>query len=324
MKAAILFCFLGYLVCIGSEVSAQRVSSQVPPTAPLSVRGTYPIAAPSFSFSGAQCDSQGNVYFDVTGSTYSKQIILRVSSDGSDVTPIELPGTLGANGEWHYYVASNGDLFVLFSEEHKHVLLHYTPSGGNMAQTSLQLPGFFHVDSFAVMSNGRSMFTGSIEQADNSGLPFIFFLDSSGKPIKSNQQGNKFRYLDRRGDQIMVGPQDVFIEASNSRLQFYDGNGILQRTERIVKPSADSVESGAQLSDKRIAVRFERPMIQNETTFPVESIWLLLDSSSYGDPKFFRMPSSLAAAPGLCYIGQEKFRYYIVQNGKPALVDVSP
>lgn len=166
MRALVFPCVLSVVLWTpGSVLHAQQSNTPTVPTITLHARGAHTVAGPLFSSSSNECDGQGNVFFDLKGPIMFAGNILRISEDGQYTRPIPLPTGLakkGEWGEWHYSVDPDGSLYAVFSQVENHVLIHLSSSGDEVSRTTLQLPRYFYVSSFAVLPDGRSMIFGYV------------------------------------------------------------------------------------------------------------------------------------------------------------------
>jgi hypothetical protein len=343
MRTVVFSCVLGVvLVMPASVLRAQQSNTPTVPTITLHARGTHTVAGPLFSHSFNECDGRGNVFFDLAGSTVFAGNILRISEDGQYTRPIPLPAGLGKNGEWHFSVDPDGGLYAIFSEVENHVLIHLSSSGEEVSRTTLQLPRYFHVHSFAVLSDGRSMFFGYVPTSETSAettdIPFSIWLDSNGRLVRKTQPGKEFSSsLNRPDGLIAAGRPGTFIEAINSEIRVFGAGSDLLQTFPIVKPTKDSFSTSLQFVDGYIAIAFQYPANTGSTEGesanksegppapyfgPLEQIWLLANPASGEVEAFYKMSKDFTGS-ALCYLGHREFLYLTVKDGHDTLVEAS-
>lgn len=311
--------------------SGQQTSSPKPQTFELRNLSTRPVKVPAFLSTSNQCDSEGNVFFDVTGPRYSIQVVLRISQGGKDATPFPLPTDLGTKGEWHYSVDGAGGLYILHSEAETHVLIHSSASGATVSRSRLRLPRYFHTHSFAVLPNQATMVVGSVPvsetDAETKEKPLSVWLDPSGSAVQKVQKGLEFSPSENMDDLVIAGGTDTFIEAANAEIRVFGVQGELLKTIAIVEPTPDSFATNLQLSDGTIAVAFSHVVdaaAADATSAPryLETIWLLADASNGLIKASYRMPKDFVGST-LCYLGDSKFLNFTVQDGQHVFVEAS-
>lgn len=343
MRALVFPCVLSVVLWMpGSVLHAPQLNTPTVPTITLHARGAHTIAGPLFSFSSHECDGRGNVFFGLAGSVQFAGNILRISEDGQYTRPIPLPTGLGKNGVWHYSLDPDGGLYAIFSEVENHVMIHLSSSGDEVSRTTLQLPRYFHVHSFAVLSDGRSMFFGSVPSSETSAettdIPFSIWLDSSGRLVRKTQPGKEFSPSSNQPDGLIAaGRPGTFIEATNSEIRVFGAGGDLLQTFSIVKPTKDSFSSSLQFVDGYIAIAFDYPANTGSTEDesanksesppapyfgPLEQIWLVANPASGEVEAFYKMSNDVTGS-ALCYLGHREFLYLTVKDGHPTLVEAS-
>ncbi len=343
MRALVFTCVLSVVLWTpGSVLHAQQSNSSNTPTITLHARGTHTVAGPLFSATSVVCDGRGNVFFDLTGPILSTGNLLRISEDGQYTRPIPLPTGLGKNGEWRYSVDPDGGLYAIFSEVEKHVMIHLSSSGDEVSRTTLQLPRYFYVNSFAVLPDGRSMFFGYVPSIETSApaadRPFSIWLDSSGRLVRKTQPEKEFSpTLNQPDGVIAAGRPGTFIEAINSEISVFGAGGDLIQTFPIVKPTKDSIASNLQLVDGYIAIAFNHPASTSSAKGesasksegppapyfgPLEQIWLVANPSSGEVEAFYKMSKDFTGS-ALCYLGHREFLYFTVKDGHDTLVEAS-
>ncbi|HEY6376042.1 MAG TPA: hypothetical protein VIX90_11030 [Edaphobacter sp.] len=320
---------------------AQQPDITIPPTFSLHIRDTHPVASPPISFSFTQCDGRGNVYFDLTGTSLFGGNILRVSGDGQEVRPISLPTSLGKYGEWHYSVDQDGGLYAIFSEAENHVLVHLSLSGEEMYRTTLSLPLYFHVYSFAVLPDGRSMFFGSLPSRETSAsneIPFSIWLDAGGRLVRKTPPEKQFSpSTDRPDGLVAAGRPGTFIEATTSEIRVFAADGNLLQTFPIIQPTKDSFVSSLQLVDGLIAIAFQHPANTGSTeaegtsksesspapySVLLEQIWLVANPVSGELKAFYNKPKDFVGST-VCYLGHREFLYMTVKDRRLWFMEAS-
>jgi hypothetical protein len=321
-----------------SVLLAQQVDRQAVPTIQLNLQDAHPISVAPFSFSSSQCDGQEDVFFDLVGHTIAIGNILRVSADGQRVQPTRLPTDLGKNGEWHYSVTSDGTLYAIFSEASDHRLIEVSTSNEESRRTTLQLPRYFHVHSFAVLPEGNLMVAGSVptdETSNGRELPLLAWLTSDGQVLRQEVQGELFDASTFRSESfIAAGRLNTFVATSSSNIRVFSARGDLIQTFPLVKPTPDSSVSSLQLVAGQIAIRFVHPALtaagesgsaketgRSSSSYygPLTNTWLLVNAVSGDAEAFYEMPPDFVGS-AMCYLGSHAFLYYQARSGKPAFV----
>jgi hypothetical protein len=320
-----------------SALREQKAEIAGPPTFNLQVRHSYPIASPPITVMPRDCDERGNVYFDIAR-PYVEANVLRISRDGQDVKRISFPTGLGKHGEWEYSVDPDGSLYALFSEAENHLLMHFSFSGTETSRITLSLPENFHVHSFVVLPDGRSMFFGSIPskktETEYDEIPSSIWLDPSGRVVRKTPPGKPFApSTDRPDGLITAGKPGTFIEATTSKINLYSGGGELLRTFPIIKPTKDSFLVYLRLVDGQIALSFAYSAIQDDgskrsdspsvpRSRPLKETWLLVDPVSGELKAFYNQPEDLFGS-AVCYLGNHEFLYLTVKDRRAWFVDAS-
>lgn len=346
MRSLVFPCVLSVVLWMpGSVLHAQQSNTPTVPTITLHARGAHTVAGPLFSSSSNECDGQGNVFFDLKGPIMFAGNILRISEDGQYTRPIPLPTGLakkGEWGEWHYSVDPDGSLYAVFSQVENHVLIHLSSSGDEVSRTTLQLPRYFYVSSFAVLPDGRSMFFGYVPSSETSAettdIPLSIWLDSSGRLVRKTQPGKEFSpTLNQPDGVIAAGGPSTFIEVISSEIRVFGAGGDLLHTFGFAKPTKDSIASNLQFVDGYIGIAFQHPANTGSTEGesanksegppgpyfgPLEQIWLLANPSSGEVTAFYKMSKDFTGS-ALCYLGHRVFLYLTVKDGHPTLVEAS-
>jgi hypothetical protein len=321
---------LGYSI---AQVPASSVQTFL-----LESHATYPIPIPPFSSRSDKCDARGNIFFEIAGTSRSSvKVILSVPRNGGDPTPIPLPSDLGSTGEWRMAVDAGGMLFALYSEGDKHVLISFTASGKEVKRTTLQLPRYFHVHSFAINQAGNGMFFGGAPVSDDAAVSRhrlqTIWLNRDGETVIATPLGKSIDLsMERPDGQIIEGPANTFLEASRSVLISFDDKGNVVRTFPIPQAPNGSFVSNMQYVDGRVAIEFSyrsEPFLssaedtknnQNAQFGPLAQTWLLINPDSGEADGFFHMPSDFTGS-ALCYSGSHRFVYLSVVNGQPTLIE---
>jgi hypothetical protein len=326
----------------GSVLLAQRVDRQAVPTILFNHQDAHPISVAPFSFTSSQCDGQEDVFFDLVGHTIENGNILRVSADGQRVQSARLPTGLGKHGEWHYSVTSDGTLYAIFSEASAHRLIELSTSNEESRRTTLQLPRYFHVHSFAVLPEGNLMVAGSVPTDETSSnpreLPLLAWLTSDGQVLRQEAQGELFDPSTFRSESfIAAGRLNTFVATSSSKIRVFSARGDLMQTFPFVKPTPNSSVSSLQLVAGQIAIRFVHPALTAASESgsakqagiswgsyygPLTDSWLLVNAVNGDAEAFYEMPADFAGS-AMCYLGSHAFLYYQVKSGKPAFVRAS-
>jgi hypothetical protein len=328
VRISIFTCSLSVLMLMLTPFSlAQRVSTPSAPTIILDGRIRHPVGVPPFSATSNQCDKKENVFFDLTGSTYSLQTILRISANGQDAMPIRVPVDLASNkGEWQFSIDSDGGVYLLFSHVDQHELMHYMSTGEQVSRLSVQLPKYYYTHSFAVLPDKRSMFFGFVPvdemSATTSQRPLSVWLDSSGKLVRSTQSGREVSLTDPQDGLVTGGRPGTFIEAVNSEIRIFGAQGERLQTFRINKPTADSFATILQVVNGQVAIAFSHSAGTDSAQDALEQTWLLVDPSTGVSDGFYKMPDDFTGS-ALCYLGQQKFLYMTVKDGANVFIEAN-
>jgi hypothetical protein len=331
---------LALLICHSAlTLLGQSADHQAVPTILFNQQDVHPISTFPFSSSSVQCDARGNAFFDLVGQTVESGDILRVSADDQNVNPVRLPTDLGKDGEWHYSVASDGKLYAIFSEASDHRLIELSPSNEELRRTTLQLPRYFHVHSFAVLPGGNLMVAGSVPMDETSTVrkesPLLVWLAPDGRVLRQESQGATFDPASVQSECfIAAGRLDTFIATNGSIFEVFSARGELIQTFPFSKPSPESWVSGLSLADAHVAIEFSRPV----TTAAIEGVsasesgkapgpyfgpltqtWLLANAVNGEAEAFYEMPPDFVGS-ALCYLGGHEFLYFQVKNEKPILL----
>jgi hypothetical protein len=322
-----------------SVLLGQQADRQAVPTIVFNRQDVQPISTAPFSFSSTQCDEHGDVFFDLVGQTITNGNILRVSADGQHVNQARLPTDLGKHGEWHYSVAADGALYAIYSEASDHRLIELSTSSGEVRRTTLQLPRYFHVHSFAVLPERNLMIAGSVPMDENSTVakesPLLAWLAPDGRVLRQEAQGEPFNPSSFPSESfVAAGKLNTFIATTGSKISVFSAGGDLIQTFRLSKPSLDSWVSGLMFADANIAIEFERPATASTSGLasangsgkptdpyfgPLTQIWLLANPLNGEAEAFYEMPPDFIGS-AMCYLGGHDFLYLQVTNGKPTVV----
>jgi hypothetical protein len=314
----------------------------------LKSRDFYRIGTPVFSFGSAECDARGSVFFNISG-FYSVNAILRVKRDGGDPTVIKFPADSGAHVQWHVFVDPSGATYLLLSGVSGHLLIHLSPSGEELDRTDLALSTSFHVHSFSVQPDGKSLFLGSVEKVNAvsnpdpsahkptviTDVPSLFWLDTTGKLARSMPFGKEFSRSTTELDVLVAaGKPGIFYVATSSEIKEYGADGDLFRTFPIIAPNKDAQISSLQFVNGHIALVFSYPAkaspvggesadAESSTTpyfGPLDESWLIANTVSGDMEGFYNAPEGFTGST-LCYLGQRSFLYYTVKDKQPFLME---
>ena len=323
------------LGCLASSLSAQHAGTTADSTSFLRVRSAVPLATKPFSFHRGDCDDRNDIVFDLglTGPKHNELALLRVSADGQTVAPLPVPSDLGDHGEWHLSVSAAGDIFVTFSQAEEHLLLHYSALGAEINRTTLELPSYFHIRSFALLPNGKSMFLGSLPQPDalasgaNLGKDVLIWLDEKGKRVRTiPKNGSAFDYLDLRGGSV-VADSTSFVEVSDSTVTTFDSIGTVMTIFPLSPPASDAIVSSASILSpgKTVAIEYLYSPVVHAADPAVNGVrilaqtWQLVDLITGRINKTLSMPSSFMGS-SLCALRTDQFIYFTVREGQPTLI----
>jgi len=295
------------------------------------------------------CDARRGVYFDIS-QIYSVQSILRVNEDGSQPTPIPFPTGLDSKGQWSFSPDTSGSVYLLLTNVDDPLLIHMSSSGEEVSRMKLSLPKSFHVHSFAVQSDGRSLFFGSFmtiktESESGSGVhrspeivdvPFLFWLDAAGRLNRKEPFGKMFSRSTTEPDGLIVaGMPGIFYVATSAEVREYSSRGDFFKKFLIAPPSKNSHLSSLQFVDRWIALLFTYPAtttsvetgISNKAESPSSSYygplketWLLASTVSGEAEGYYNAPEDIKGS-ALCYVGQHSFLYITVRDRQLFLVE---
>jgi hypothetical protein len=347
------------LVC-----EAQGPNPQLPPTFKLDTHSENPLPVPNFAWSGRRyCDASRNAYFAITDRAYSNKYILRISADGQQATPFQLPSDLGTEGSWMFYVSPGGTIYALFSRHgttETQTLVEISSSGEELRRTELKLPGGFDPFSFAVLPSGRLMVQGRLllppkspeggKPVEIPGFLYTAWLDPNGKVVRdsgTNPNGKDVINLANfwGAKAIVAGPQDTFLSVSESSLNTYDSKGLLLHSVRIAKPEKDAFAQNIQYLDGQAEIDYyvlrdadsastpedgPHPLVPDpnadkvrQTTKFFHDIWLRVDPATGTAHGFFELPDNFPGS-GVCYLGSQDFLYLAMKSMKPIFVEARP
>ncbi|WP_433967822.1 hypothetical protein [Tunturiibacter gelidiferens] len=322
-----------------SVLLGQQPNGQALPTIVLNHQDSYSISTAPFSFTSTQCDGRGDVFFDLLGRKIANGNILRASADGQHLDQARLPTDLGKHGEWHYSVTYEGALYAIFSEASDHRLIELSTSNEEVRRTTLQLPRYFHVHSFAVLPEGNLMVAGSIPVGKTSVVakeaPLLVWLAPDGRVLRQEVLGEPINPLFFRSESfIATGRLHTFVATTGSAISEFSPRGDLIQTFRLPKPSLDSWIVGLEFGDAHIAVEFAHPDTAAASASasasgsdkpsglyfgPVTQTWLMVNPVSGEAEGFYEMPPNFIGS-AMCYLGGHDFLYLQVTNGKPTIV----
>ena len=130
------------------------------------------VIVPCFSHQPAECDSKGNVYYDLSESRHSAQKILRISNDGKTVFPFTASLQSEAQGVYvSYYVSPDGEVDTIVSQTGQSTLTRHSSSGEVLTSVTLPLPRYFLLQSFAVLDDQSAMLVGITPLSETTANP---------------------------------------------------------------------------------------------------------------------------------------------------------
>lgn len=349
----------GLLAFILGMVAPARTQQlpQAPPTFQLDTSLENPILAPNFVRSAvALCDERGYAYFPLTTPQYASKYILRVSDDGRDATPFQLPSDLDKGGFWHFYIDNGGTIYALYSTpadaHQKHILIEISNSGEEIRRTELKLPPRLGVAAFATLPSGRTMVHGRVTlpvqpAKDGKDPPveafsYTAWLDANGTLLHDTGTDPKkqktFDFSTRNDTAVTAGPGDTFLSISGASLNMYESNGELLHTSTIAKPDKNTYTTSIQFVDGQAAIGFyvarevstttpdSGGATDSETTkkaLIAVPVWLLVDPNTGTMHGFYKLPDDFKGS-AVCYLGNRDFLYFAVSMRRPILVDAHP
>jgi len=183
----------------GTSAAAQQVAKQSVPLAADELRvlqpgSPKPVQAPPFSFmGGAQCDSRGNMYFRLAGSSHS-ETILEIFHDGIRSAAYfppkpEKPDALGKAGVRDFFVSPSGKVYELLHNEKDQgtVVIEFDSDGSVRDTVKPEVPERLQPLSLAVFDDGTLLIQGFIhilkpgEQTSDAVRSYVALFDASGK-----------------------------------------------------------------------------------------------------------------------------------------------
>ena len=273
MKASVLV--LIWLMAISTDAQKYGVSEDTVPVIGLRALITHPVPVPAFRFQSNQCDSVGNVFFDVTGDYYKVKTFVKMSIDGTIAQPfLPPPSVLGKSSEWHYSVDQEGGLYILYSRVEDHVLVHLSASGKKLSDKTLQLPRYFHPNSFAVLPDQRALIDGYVPTSETTAKPLSIYLDSNGSPVRTLHGRSEISIMDNRDGLVVAEGTTSFIELFGETLTNFDPQGNVLWAYSLTKPSKYAFATNLQFVNGFVAItyahRINAPtdMANNPSTVP--------------------------------------------------------
>ena len=322
-KSALLFAAL----CVTLE--AQDNSLHIGVTHTLEA---HAVGVPPFSFNSHHCDDDGNVFFNLTKSNYSQQIILRLSKDAKVATPILLPTELSKSGDWLVSVSDSGELYVLHTSATEHTLIHYSQVGEEISRRLVHVPAGFQTSSFAVLNDMAAMLFGVVLSnevpAPKSAKPIAVWLDASGNIVKMKQEGSIISPLAPATGVVTTLKGDKYVEVVDAEVRILDEAGQLLRATTIPKPTPDSFPSSSRVVGWELALTYSHLVEEaGQTTTaapyvgPLEQSWALVSlTSPLSVIGSFRQPNTFTGT-ALCYLGGLRFSYLTVINGTHFVIE---
>lgn len=162
----------------------------------LRLASSIPWTVPPFQSSGqTQCDGDGNLYFDVSGTPSSRTVVMKVARDGSKYELYSLPAPPSGvrMGFLGFSVTRSGSVRILGlsrvgSEKDAHDwathILSYNLDAVAPSDTRLQAPEYLQAKSFAAFESGAVLVSGAFNRKaplELQGKPYTAVFDPSGK-----------------------------------------------------------------------------------------------------------------------------------------------
>jgi hypothetical protein len=326
----------GLLIATAAILSS--VPQGIPPTSPaemprvLSASSRVRFEIPMFGSSGrVDCDSSGDMVFNVARGVFERGPFLRVRSDGRAHVIYSLPQQVSQKGNIVWTISPSGVFYVLHEDFKDYKLVRFGEAGDVLGITRLDIPPGVDIWFLAITDNDSAFVRGYQDEQqprDKKRAGFTAIFDGSGR-MKHDLSGATPEFdlgaLEKHpmdGDAV-AGEDGRFYILQDKKVLILNQAGTVERELNFRKPAPDANAVRLDYSKGLISIVFHS-VTRSKPNQPADvDVRAVLLNAQTGDQQGSFVFSPATTGSVVCFNVEEGYSLMAV-DGRFAAKDIVP